>query len=161
MRTLAEPLEMKFGGETSVVDGQYIDPSGNFSLFIPEDWFISNTSSFAEKRVSVQHTVQRYRVEVWRVPGTHYRPSPREGCVWAFSDKGLYDGWSESRATNIATCYPISANDDLIFVYLRHWKGSTWQLEGHVSPDVLVEGERETRQLIQTISWLDGEQDQK
>ncbi len=157
MKTLAEPLEMNFGDESLKNQGLYSDSTGFFSIQIPEDWFITNTSPFGERRVSIHHSVQTYSVEIWRMPGTHYRPAPREGCVWAFSDKGLYDGWSKSRATNIASCYPISSKDDLIFVYLRHWKGSTWQLEGHVSPDVLVEGERETRKLIQSINWIDGE----
>ena len=69
---------------------------------------------------------------------------------WRYIPIGL-DTWKLDYRHN------YDPTDDLIFLAMKHWKGDTWHLESHVSVDVLVEGERATRQLIQSIQWLDGE----
>lgn len=153
LRTIAEPLEMQVGQTGLIEDGVYIDSTKLFSIPVPEDWIVEEGNPFGERRILMRHRVEEYHIEIWRVPGTQYRPVPREDCLWAFIDRGLYSDWSEHRTVNVATCYPTDDSHSVIFVYLKHWKGSTWQLEGHVSLDVLVEGERETRALIQSVSW--------
>lgn len=156
----AEPIHLNNMGQGTIVEGVYTDSSKLFSVPLPEDWNVVPGGQFGELRVVIQHAMYDYSVEIWKVHGTHYRPTVREDCVWSFVDKGLYTDWSMSRPTSVATCVSSEPTDDLIFLSMKHWKGDTWHLESHVSMDVLVEGERSTRQLIQSIQWLDGESSQ-
>ena len=153
LRDKAKPLELQMSQTGLIEDGVYIDSTKLFSVEVPEDWIVEEGNPFGERRLFMRHRVEEYHIEIWRIPGTQYRPVPREDCLWAFVDRGLYSDWSENRTVNVATCYPTNDSHSVIFVYLKHWKGSTWQLEGHVSLDVLVEGERETRALIQNVNW--------
>ena len=157
----AEPMTLNDMGQGAIVDGVYIDSTKLFSVSVPEDWSVVPGSQFGELRVIVQHSIYDYSVQIWKVNGTHYRPTVREDCVWSFVDKGLYTDWSMSRPTSVATCVSSEPTEDLIFLAMKHWKGDTWHLESHVPVDVLVEGERATRQLIQSIQWLDGESTQR
>ena len=152
-RNLAQPLELEIGQTGLIEDGVYIDSTKLFSVNIPDDWVVEEGNPFGERRIFMRHRVEEYHIEIWQIPGTQYRPVPREDCLWAFVDRGLYSDWSENRTVNVATCYPTNDSHTVIFVYLKHWKEATWQLEGHVSLDILVEGERETRELIQSVSW--------
>ena len=153
LRRVAQPLEVQIGQTGVIENGVYVDSTKLFSVEIPDDWIVEEGNPFGERRMFMRHRVEEYHIEVWRVAGTQYRPVPREDCLWAFVDRGLYSDWSENRTVNVATCYPTNDSHTVIFVYLKHWKGATWQLEGHVSLDVLVEGERETRTLIQSVNW--------
>ena len=153
LRRVAEPLELQIGQTGVIENGVYVDSTKLFSVEIPDDWIVEDGNPFGERRIFMRHRVEEYHIEIWRVPGTQYRPVPREDCLWAFVDRGLYSDWSANRTVNVATCYPTNDSHTVIFVYLKHWKGATWQLEGHVSLDILVEGERETRALIQSVSW--------
>lgn len=153
LRGQAEPLDGTFGQVGLVKEGVYEDSTGLFSLSIPEDWDVEHGNPFGERRLKLNHEIEDYYVEVWRLPGAQYRPTTREDCIWAFIDRGLYSDWSNSRLTNVGTCYPAGDSNHVIFVYIKHWQGFTWQLEGHVSLDVLVEGERETREVVQSLSW--------
>lgn len=153
LRKQAQPLELELGQTGLIENGVYTDSTKLFSVVVPEDWVIEDGNPFGERRIYMRHRVEDYHIEVWRVPGTQYRPVPREDCLWGFVDRGLYTDWSSNRTVNVATCYPTDESHSVIFVHLKHWKGSTWQLEGHVSLDVLVEGERATRMLIQSINW--------
>lgn len=153
LRGQAEPLDGTFGQIGVVKEGIYLDYTGLFSVDVPEDWEVTQGNLFGERRLELHHEIEDYYVEVWRFPGVQYRPTTREDCIWAFIDRGLYSDWSNNRLTNVGTCYPTGDSNYVIFVYIKHWQGFTWQLEGHVSLDVLVEGERETRERIQSIRW--------
>ena len=125
-------------GNGDVVDGVYLDSSQLFSVVVPDDWEVVSGSQFGELRVTMEHSIHNYSVQIWQLKGTHYRPTVREDCVWSFIDKGLYTDWSMSRPTNVATCVSNDPNEELVFLFLRHWKGYTWYLEGHVDVDVLL-----------------------
>lgn len=161
LRSIAEPMPLNDIGNGDVVDGVYLDSSQLFSVVVPDDWEVVSGSQFGELRVTMEHSIHNYSVQIWQLKGTHYRPTVREDCVWSFIDKGLYTDWSMSRPTNVATCVSNDPNEELVFLFLRHWKGYTWYLEGHVDVDVLVEGERSTREVIQSIQWIDGESSQR
>ncbi len=139
-----------------IQDGVYVDSTKQFSLLISEDWQLEHGAFFGERRLRLTHKLEDYAVEVWRLSGRYTHPAAREDCLWAFVDEGLYSEWSQG-VVNVATCYPVDANTNVIFVYMYQTPEYTWQLEGHVSMDVLVEGERLTREVIQQIEWSDGE----
>ena len=86
----AEPMTLNDMGQGAIVDGVYIDSTKLFSVSVPEDWSVVPGSQFGELRVIVQHSIDDYSVQIWKVNGTHYRPTVREDCVWSFVDKGLY-----------------------------------------------------------------------
>lgn len=157
LRSIAEPLPMSDMGQGDLIDGVYTDSTGLFAVPVLEDWTAESGSPFGELRLTLSHAIHDYSIEIWQIKGTHYRPAVREDCVWSFVDKGLYTDWSMSRPTSVATCISDDPDAGLIFLYFKHWKGNTWYLEGHVALDVLVEGERTTREIIQSITWLDGE----
>lgn len=137
-------------------NGVYVDSTNQFSLPVSDDWKVEQGNFFGERRLKLSHKVEDYAVELWRLSGRYTYPAAREDCLWAFVDEGLYSEWSEG-VVNVATCYPVGSNTTVIFVYMYQTAEYTWQLEGHVSMDVLVEGERLTREIIQQIEWLDDE----
>lgn len=136
----------------TTVDGVYYDNSGLFSVVIPTDMNISSVSSYSGKHVRIENTLEQYAVEIWRIDGIQYKPSPREDCIWAFIDRATYSEFG-NRATNVGTCYPIASGGSIVFVHLKYWQGYTWQLEAQVSPDFLVEGKQATEDFIASIVW--------
>ena len=141
----------------NTVNGVYYDNSGLFSVVIPTDMNISSTSSYSGNHVRIENTLEQYAVEIWRIDGIQYKPSPREDCIWAFIDKATYSEFGH-RATNVGTCYPIASGGSIVFVHLKYWQGYTWQLEAQVSPDFLVEGKMATEEFIDSIAWQEAKE---
>ena len=133
--------------------GTYYDASEYFSVFIEEEWEASIGVLYAGLHLRMEHATDDAAIEVWSFQGIQYKPAPRDECLWSFVDKGLYNDWGYTRAVNVATCHPIENSDEIIYVYLLHKYGRTWQLEAHVSRDNLVEGTLSTEQMLRSITW--------
>ena len=140
LRSLAEPLELQIGQTGVIENGVYVDSTKLFSVEIPDDWIVEEGNPFGERRMFMRHRVEEYHIEIWRVPGTQYRPVPREDCLWAFVDRGLYSDWSENRTVNVATV--ITTMQCIIVLSTLKVRRGNLKDTYH---DVLVEGERETR----------------
>lgn len=153
-----ESNEQSFG---RIVDGVYHPYSGEFSLKVSANWQVDISGEQSGLQLRLDNVVEDCAIEIWKYEGIQYRPASKEGCLWAFQDKGLYINWGQSRAVNVATCHPIDNADDLIFVYLYHREGSTWQLESHVSRNNIVEGLHQSEKILQSISWSDDATKQK
>jgi len=144
-----------------VNDGVYRDAQEFFTLEVSDDWIPSLGVLYGGLHLRLEHIAEETAIEVWSFQGIQYKPAPRDECIWSFLDKGLYNEWGFSRSVNVATCHPIDNREMVIFAYLLHKFGRTWQLEAHVSRDNLVEGRRIAEELLQDINWSDVEPDQK
>ena len=146
--------------ESGVVqDGIFKDSDGHFSIEIPNDWKLESGTLFGEKVLRISSPLQEYAVEIRKLPLDTVNPVPHQECIWAFADQGLYQ--SDNQLTHqVATCYPIEESDMIIFVYMRRDDFYTWQLEGQVNPNYLVEGGHVTANIIDSIIWSDVSVDQ-
>ena len=136
-----------------IVDGIYRPYSEKFSLEVSGNWQVDISGDQTGLQLRLENVVEDCAVEIWKYEGIQYRPASKEGCIWAFQDKGLYTSWGQSRAVNVATCHPVESVDELVFVYLYHQDGNTWQLESHVSRNNLAEGLHQSEKVLQSINW--------
>ncbi len=153
MRTKAEPLDAFIGSTGQIENGIYFDSTTHFSIPIPEDWEVVEGNPFGDRRLKMRHRLEEYHIEIWRVQGAQDLVS-REDCIWAFVDQGSYRSVLHQDVQQLASCYPTDQSNRVIFARTKYWQGYTWQLEAHVSLNVLVEGERETTELFDSINWL-------
>lgn len=140
-------------------DGVFTDAGGYFSLSIPEDWVVEHGSAFSDKVLKVTSPLNEYAVEIRQLPLQSTSPIPHQECIWAFVDDGLYR-MNRIETQKMGTCYPINDSEMVIFVYLFQSQGYTWQLEGQVNPNYLVEGEHVTSNIISSIIWNDVSREQ-
>ena len=138
-----------------IEEGRYYAHSGEFSLPVSGNWQVEVSGNQVGLLLRVENVIDDCAIEIWKYEGIQYRPTSKNGCIWSFQDKGLYSQWGQSRAVNVATCRPIESTDDLVFVYLYHRNGNTWQLESHVSRNNLIDGLHQSDQLLREISWFD------
>lgn len=138
-----------------MINGVYHSNSAEFSLAIPTMWQVDVSGTLSGLQLRLENAVDDCAIEIWKYEGIQYRPISREECIWSFQDKGLYIDWGNSRAVNVATCHPVNSSADMIFVYLAHKNGNTWQLESHISRNNLVEGIHQAELVLQAINWND------
>lgn len=136
-------------------NGAYYPISGDFSVVVSGNWQVDVSGEGTGLQLRVENLVDDCAVEIWKYEGIQYRPASKEGCIWSFQDKGLYISWGQSRAVNVGTCHPIDSTSSLVFVYLYHQEGYTWQLESHISRDNLVDGLHQSESVLQSITWFD------
>ena len=156
---MEEEIERQTFGR--IIDGVYRPYSEKFSLEVSGNWQVDVSGDRAGLQLRLENVVEDCAVEIWKYEGIQYRPASKEGCIWAFQDKGLYISWGQSRAVNVATCHPIDSSDEVIFVYLYHQDGNTWQLESHVSRNNLVAGLHQSETVLQSINWNDAVTNQR
>ena len=151
----AEGLETSKQEFVEMINGVYHSNSAEFSLAIPTMWQVDVSGTLSGLQLRLENAVDDCAIEIWKYEGIQYRPISREECIWSFQDKGLYIDWGNSRAVNVATCHPVNSSADMIFVYLAHKNGNTWQLESHISRNNLVEGIHQAELVLQAINWND------
>ena len=144
-----------------IFENRYIDQSEYFSVEVPADWTFEIGARYSGLHLRMEQQAEEAAVEIWSFQGVQYKPAPRDECVWAFVDKGLYREWGFVRSVNVATCHPLTEQDQVIYGYLFHQYGRTWQLEAHVNRDNLVAGQIIAIDLLQSIQWSDAEGHQR
>jgi len=144
-----------------VEEGVYYDSSDFFSIDIPEDWDVNIGVQYGGLHLRFDHIADEASIEVWSFHGVQYKPAPRDECIWSFLDKGLYMEWGFTRSVNIATCVPIDNEQRIIYAYIMHKHGRTWQLESHVSRENMVVGKQISDQVLRQINWNDASINQR
>ena len=132
----------------AVRNGVYRTPSPGFEIPIPGGWTWTEGPPGTSLQLRIHDEASGMALEVWRFSGTDPNLRPREGCPWTFVDQGTYTGPGGRQSRTVATCVPVDAQDPRVFAWMVASPEAAWQIEGHVPPGLILEGDASIRWLV-------------
>jgi hypothetical protein len=137
-----------------VRNGVYRTESPGFEIPIPGGWTWTEGPAGASLQLRIRDEDSGLALEIWRFSGTDYSLRPREGCPWNFEDRGTYTGPGGLQLRTVAACVPVDALDARVFAWMVASPEASWQIEGHVPPGLLIEGDSALRWLVDRFALV-------
>ncbi len=126
-----------------VVDGEYTDGRFPLTLTLPPGWTAVVGEDDRPERLTLTSPDSYARVVIATLPEEQLQPRRMEGCSWTFTDTSRYRAPKVVGAILAATCTPDRPGDPRVLAYIRTHAGSTWHIEGTLTPGHLREAKAE------------------
>ncbi len=134
-------------------DGVYSDFEFPFTLSAPASWIVTLGQRGGALRVRLEDPESELGFEVWTWRDGALGPRPREGCDWAFQDRGHYTLPAAVGATVVATCRPAREDGPRILGWYLANDAVIYALEASLPDGELGESLGVVDSLVNDFAW--------